>query len=79
VGDELKTVLFIVLCLFVGLWAWARGAEKKNWNEGYCPKCGALWRQYDTDSQGGRGYSCEGGHGIWVSYAVDKKGAPDDA
>ena len=36
---------------------------------GKCPDCDAPWRYYDTDSQGGRGYTCDTcPRGVWVSY-----------
>lgn len=49
-------------------------AEKRDWNGGLCGKCWQHrpWISFDTDSQGGRGYRCEGGHHLWVSYPVDK-------
>lgn len=48
-----------------------------SWNGGRCA-CGHHWRYFDTDSQGGRGYTCPGPRGaschktIWISYPVDR-------
>ena len=49
--------------------------EKKDFNNGFCPKCGKKLNWFDTDSQGGRGYCCRDCmYYIWVSYnCVDKK------
>ena len=48
--------------------------EKKSFNNGYCKVCGQKLRVFDTDSQGGRGYTCPNMHySVWVSYhCVDK-------
>lgn len=57
-------VLIFVLGIIV---AWY--LESKGFNGGVCPKCGHQFKHFDTDSQGGRGYRCEGcGHITWVSY-----------
>jgi len=51
----------------------ARNNEKKEYNDGICPKCGGKFELFDYDSQGGRGYRCSKcGRIIWVSYNVDK-------
>ena len=49
--------------------------ERKAYNNGKCPKCGLKLRNFDTDSQGGRGYMCDNcGYGTWVSYnCVDRR------
>lgn len=49
--------------------------ERKEFNNGICPKCGKRLKHFDTDSQGGRGYCCYDCHYFtWVSYdCVDKK------
>lgn len=47
--------------------------EKKSFNNGICPHCNEKLRNFDTDSQGGRGYKCDCGYQTWVSYkCVDK-------
>ena len=48
----------------------ARRYEKKTWNNGTCSMCGSEWKQFDRDSQGGRGYVCSCRH-TWISYGVD--------
>lgn len=48
-------------------------SERKDYNNGFCPKCGHPWRYFDSDSQGGRGYCCDKcGNVIWVNFPVDK-------
>ena len=60
----LALVAFMVVLTLV---AWY--IEHKNFNGGVCPKCGHQFKQFDNDSQGGRGYRCEGcGNITWVSY-----------
>jgi len=71
--------IFIILCLlslFIVM-ILARSAEKKIWNNGICVETGEPWKHFDTDSQGGRGYtSIDGNSGkdvyTWISYNVDK-------
>ena len=47
--------------------------EKRDFNNGICPHCNNKLRNFDTDSQGGRGYKCDCGYHTWVSYnCVDK-------
>lgn len=62
----------IIIILIVGMMI-ARHFEKKEFNNGYCTVCNKRLRNFDTDSQGGRGYCCpKCGRTIWVSYPVDK-------
>ncbi len=57
------------ILLIVGFMFWARSREKKAYNGGNCIGCGKPWRYFDTDSQGGRGYTCDPcQRGVWVSY-----------
>lgn len=52
----------------------AIGGEKKSFNNGVCKVCNQRLKHFDTDSQGGRGYTCPSMHySVWVSYhCVDK-------
>ena len=59
------------LVLFYTLFIYGRWSDAKAWNGGICPSCGNQWESFDMDSQGGRGYKCECGSGVWISYAVD--------
>ena len=67
--------LIIVAFLTIVAVVWAREGEKKLWNYGWCPSCHSRWMQFDTDSQGGRGYKCVCNpvRRIWISYGVDKR------
>ena len=57
------------ILVMIGGMGWAREREKSAYNGGNCTGCDAPWRRFDTDSQGGRGYTCNDcGRGIWVSY-----------
>lgn len=48
--------------------------EKKSFNNGVCKVCNQRLEHFDTDSQGGRGYTCPNEHyAVWVSYhCVDR-------
>ena len=48
--------------------------ERKGFNNGICPHCNTPLRNFDTDSQGGRGYTCDKcDYTTWVSYnRIDK-------
>lgn len=48
---------------------WGINEERKDFNNGVCPKCGKQLRCFDMDSQGGRGYTCDKcDYTTWVSY-----------
>jgi len=64
-------ISYIIVAVFICGVIWARSNEKKNWNNGICSETQKPWVQFDTDSQGGRGYK-SGEYTIWISYAVDK-------
>lgn len=66
----------ILGCVFLGVMIIggfrARAWEKREWNGGVCADNGLRWEQFDTDSQGGRGYKA-GARYTWISYpGVDK-------
>lgn len=61
------TVLLIIIGSIM-----VRRSEIKHWNNGYCKECGLPWKQFDTDSQGGRMYRCDNWHYCDISYKVDK-------
>lgn len=50
-------------------------AERREWNGGVCKKSGKPWRYFDSDSEGGRGYT-DGEHYCWISWPfVDRERA----
>lgn len=52
-------IIFIVLLIvFVMVTALGIILEKRNYNKGICKYCGKPLRHFDTDSQGGRLYTC---------------------
>ena len=77
------TILTIGLCIAIGLVLFfiisipfAIKSEKKEFNNGYCPRCHARLNHADTDSQGGRLYTCPdcGKYSTWISYhCVDRE------
>lgn len=62
---DIGVALLVAIPVGIGL---AVFNERKHWNRGVCRKCAGRWLYFDTDSQGGRGYKCEGGHTVWISY-----------
>jgi hypothetical protein len=63
----------IVAALSIGGIIWCYREEKREYNDGICPKCGTPLENFDVDSQGGRGYVCTKCHYVcWVSYNIDK-------
>ena len=61
--------IFIIVGLFHSIFA-----EKKDYNNGICPRCGNKLYHFDTDSQGGRGYCCHKcPYFTWISWwFIDK-------
>lgn len=66
-------VAFVII-IFMGLIGTAIMLEKADYNNGICPHCGTDLRNYDTDSQGGRGYVCDNcNYEAWISYNIVDK------
>lgn len=62
-------LIILALALVAGLFACR--AERRAWNGGKCADCARPWMWFDNDSQGGRGYRCDGCapvRRIWVSW-----------
>jgi len=64
--------LLIIIPLLLVMW-WGISSERNEWNDGICKISGKPWIRFDTDSQGGRGYTDKEGHYCWISYNVDEK------
>lgn len=57
------------LAILIAVFCLGYFIEKRLYNKGICPKCGASLEYYGTDSQGGRGYVCRPcNYDTWVSY-----------
>lgn len=69
------TIITVILSVIVIGSIACRNSEKKEWNKGYCAECNTEWKLADTDSQGGRLYTCQCKkfHRCWISYHVDHK------
>lgn len=68
-------ILLIFLLIFLLIMPfYAIHCEKKDFNNGICPKCGNKLYHFDTDSQGGRGYCCHKcPYFTWINWkCVDK-------
>lgn len=63
-------VLLVIALPPIGIYT-----EKKDFNDGICPRCGDELKHFATDSQGGRGYCCDTcDYCTWVSWdTVDKE------
>ena len=63
------------IVIFIGIGHIGARLETKGFNNGICKRCGNKLRYFDTDSQGGRGYTCDKcDYTTWVSYErVDRK------
>jgi hypothetical protein len=70
----LVVILSTVFVLSLLVW-YGASSERRAFNGGVCPTCKKPLRWFDTDSQGGRGYSCRDcDYTCWVSYPwVDRK------
>lgn len=64
-------IISLVVMAFATIIMVVRHCEKKDFNNGICKHCNGKLELFSTDSQGGRGYVCECGHQVWVSYNVD--------
>lgn len=73
----------ILIGVFVVLWLifiigsiYSYYCDKKRYNSGICPFCGKRLNQFDVDSQGNRGYTCDDEHcyyTVWIGFkSVDK-------
>lgn len=69
-------IIFIMLILFlVGITLYIRYREKKEFNDGVCTHCGSNFKIFDTDSQGGTGWTCENHkceNYLWTSWVKKK-------
>ena len=64
---EILLVLLIVGIVLGCIWCYFR--EKKDFNNGICPRCGKPLRHFDDDSQGGQGWYCDNcGYHTWISW-----------
>ena len=71
---DTSTIAFIIVMSLISIGtSYSRYMEKKEWNNGYCCRCHSQWINFDTDSQGGRGYMCLCKRHIWMSWGFDKK------
>lgn len=62
-------VIFMAITFVAILGLIASYFEYKSWNGGVCPRCGKPLRYFDTDSQGGEGWTCDKcDYTAWVSY-----------
>ncbi len=72
-GDTWLLAVSVLGLAFLGAgtwWAWLNDITK--WNQGRCFKCARPLENFDTDSQGGRGYVCRAcNRYLWISYPVD--------
>lgn len=63
-------ILIVMTTIFFTVLSLAIMHEKREYNNGICKCCGKKLRHFDTDSQGGRLYTCEDMHTL-VSVSYD--------
>ena len=67
-------IISILVVLFIGCLYLCYHIEKKHFNNGICPRCGNTLHYFDTDSQGGKGYTCDNcNYTTWVSWFNPEK------
>lgn len=71
---DISIILSVITIIYI-ICKIASTFEKRSFNNGICKECGNKLVHFDTDSQGGRGYTCRHcDYTIWVSYpSVDKR------
>lgn len=67
-------IIIFIISLFIIIPLIAIKKEKELFNNSICKVCGQKLKHFDTDSQGGRGYTCPSMcYSVWISYnCVDK-------
>lgn len=67
---EVGVILGFVVCPWL-----FRRYEKKQYNNGVCPKCGHTLRHFDSCFNGDEGYKCDHcGNTFWTSWFRPAKG-----
>ena len=67
----------LVFILILGPFIFRR-SEIRQFNDGYCRKCGSKLRHFDNDSQGGEGWCCDNCDSvIWLSWFHPEGGNAD--
>lgn len=62
----------LAIALFsVAIGAMGYTCDRRDWNGGFCRESGKPWVQFDTASDGSRGYRDGPDNYIWISYPVD--------
>ena len=55
--------VFIIVCVISQI-----HYEDREWNDGFCKRCGNVWCSFDVDSSGAVGYKCFCKRVTWQSY-----------
>lgn len=66
-GFDIAMIVAVVF-LAIGMPMIGTWYERKKWNGGISPYTGEKWKHFDTDSQGGRGYTDSEENVIWISW-----------
>lgn len=63
-----EVIIYCIIILgFICCVIWAYQKEKKDWNGGRCPKCGAKLTKILNDN---KGYMCESCRDYWVWFTI---------
>ena len=68
--EQLVPVIIVLFLIFLGN-SYFKKKEKKDWNNGTCPKCGEPWK-FDSYEGGDRVYVCKNDHFLFITYHIDK-------
>lgn len=65
--------IWLIIIVFVIIWLapipFMVRSEKKQYNNGKCPKCGHKWRNFDNDHTGAVGLVCDScGNVMWLDW-----------
>lgn len=64
-------IIFLVAVVFILIFGPGifRRSEKRQFNDGYCQKCGHKLRHFDNDSTGAEGWCCDNCNSVmWLSW-----------
>jgi tRNA(Ile2) C34 agmatinyltransferase TiaS len=67
-------VIITTVCIMLLIGIVLYFVDKHTYNNGVCKKCGGTMKCFDTDSQGGYGYSCDKCENhFWISWYKPNK------
>lgn len=76
--------MIIAIIIMVGVWVGGmclfRWLDRRAYNGGHCPQCGAGLEHFDTDSGGNEGWICRScDYLVWVGWINTSEEAKDES